>query len=437
MEINKIYNFRKLLKSTRKKKLKEAEQLPNTTFIGKTQANKDIYTHDDGKHFFICGTTGSGKTIALSNYIKSAIDKNYPLLIIDGKGDINRGSILEITKKLNENKKKLYVINLNNPKESHKYNPFQNTSATIAKDMLINMTEWSEEHYKLNTERYLQRLLINMEKAEIPFSFKTILDNIPASKFLALSTNLMKDKVISKEEHITNAEIAKNSAQIAENATARFSTIYESELGQIFNEDGVDIYTALYENAIILFILNPLIFPELSPMVGRLVLIDSKKAVSKLFTEQTGRTFFIFDEINVYASKSFLDLINKSRSASVTCISATQSLADLDACVSVEFKEQVIENCNNYIVLRQNSAKNAEQWSNILGTKSTMEVTYQLKQQGFNTSETGFGSAKRVKEYYYHPDEIKTLKTGKGIYLSKDTGYHCKVNINNPIQGGE
>ncbi|MDR1410402.1 MAG: hypothetical protein LBJ12_09150 [Oscillospiraceae bacterium] len=33
---------------------------------------------------------------------------------------------------------------------------------------------------------------------------------------------------------------------------------------------GVDIYTALQERATILFILNPLIYPELSPLLGRL-----------------------------------------------------------------------------------------------------------------------------------------------------------------------
>ena len=67
----------------------------------------------------------------------------------------------------------------------------------------------------------------------------------------------------------------------------------------------------------------------MSPLFGRLVLTDGKKATSKLFGPDR-RTFFIFDEINVYASSALLDLVNKSRSANVTCISATQSLSDLD-----------------------------------------------------------------------------------------------------------
>lgn len=428
-ELNKIFNFRKELKKIKQKNVKFNTDITNSTFIGTTNGKKNIYTQDDAKHIFVCGTTGAGKTVVLSNYIKSAIEKDYPLLMIDGKGDVGEDSILDIVQRLNT-KKKVYVINLNNPNESDKYNPFRNATPTTAKDMLINMTEWTEEHYKLNTERYLQRLVTLLSLANVSLSFGIIIKYMPPEKFLEVSAWLVKNERITKAEHIQNAEIAKSSGKIAESATARFSTLYESEIGKIFDDNGIDIYTALEEKAIILFILNPLIYPELSPLMGRLITIDSKKAVSKLFTTNTSRTFFIFDEFNVYASSTFLDLINKSRSAKVTCILATQSLSDLDFAVNEAFKEQVIENCNNYIVLRQNSSVNAEHWANILGTKSTLEVTHQLQQRGLNTSETGFGSAKRVREFLYHPDDVKTLKTGKGIYLSRDTGYHSKITIN-------
>lgn len=256
---------------------------------------------------------------------------------------------------------------------------------------------------------------------------------MPITEFLKLSAELMKNEIISKFEHLENTNIAKNSGKIAENAVARFATIQESELGPIFDDDGIDIYTALKEKAIILFILNPLIYPELSSLIGRLIMIDAKKAISKLFSESNERTFFIFDEINVYASPVLVDLVNKSRSANVTSILATQSLSDLDFANGEAFKEQIIENCNNYLVLRQNSSVNAEHWANILGTRSTMEVTYQLQQKGLNTSETGFGSAKRVREYLFHPDDIKTMTTGKGVFLSRDTGQQCKVNIHKPF----
>lgn len=404
----------------------------NSALLG-YNGRKPIYSPDNAKHIFICGTTGSGKTVALSNYMRNCMKKDFPMLIIDGKGDTGKGSILDILTQLNKHyRKKIYCINLTNPSLSDTYNPFYNTSPTVAKDMLVNMTDWSEEHYKVNAERYLQRLILLMNKAEIPLSFQSIVKFMELDNFTLLSTQLVKEKQISKEKHLENLEIAKTSGKVAENSIARFSTIAESELGEIFSDTGIDIATALRENAIILFILNSLIYPELSPAFGRLVLIDSKKAISQRFNSRN-RTFFLFDEINVYASKTLIDLVNKSRSANVTCVLSTQSLSDLASAEDEDFTQQIIENCNNYLVLRQNSAVNSENWANILGTRQTMEVTYQLQQKGLDTTQTGFGSARRVREYLYHPDEIKQLQTGNGIFLSRDEYFHSKLRIYKPF----
>jgi len=105
----------------------------------------------------------------------------------------------------------------------------------------------------------------------------------------------------------------------------------------------------------------------------------------------------------------------------------------LDYSVDKTFREQVIENCNNFIVLRQNSATNAEAWAGILGTRQSVEVTYQIEQQSRVTNTTGLGSAKRVREFLYHPDEIKSLTTGKALFLSKDNNFHCRLNVNKPF----
>lgn len=430
--MRKLFNFRRDFKRGKQKMKQKNLNESNSTLLG-VNGKKPVYCSDNAKHIFICGTTGSGKTVALSNYIHNCMKKDFPMLIVDGKGDTGKDSILDVLTQLNKHyHKKIYRIDLTNPSLSDTYNPFCNTSPTVAKDMLINMTNWSEEHYKVNAERYLQRLILLLNKAEVPLSFRTIVKHMELDKFSELSMQLVRTKRISKEKHLENLEIAKTSGKIAENSIARFSTIAESELGELFSDTGIDIATALKENAIILFILNPLIYPEISPAFGRLVLIDSKKAISQRFQNQN-RTFFLFDEINVYASKTLIDLVNKSRSANVTCVLSTQSLSDLASAEDEDFTQQIIENCNNYLVLRQNSAVNSENWANILGTRQTMEVTYQLQQKGLDTTQTGFGSARRVREFLYHPDEIKQLQTGYGIFLSRDEYFYSKLHVNKPF----
>ncbi len=401
----------------------------NATLIGYTRIKKGIYCPDNAKHIFASGTTGAGKSVLISNFAKHCIEAGIGLLMLDGKGDTGNGSMLEFAKAFcKKNNRPLYVVNMNEPNKSAKYNPLKNATETVAKDMLVNMTEWSEPHYKTNTERYIQRVVKIMNIAEIPLSFSSIIQNMSVDKFESLSAILQKNDLITKENHIENLDLIKTSGKIAEQALARFATIAESEMGEIFDENGIDIYSALKENSVILFILNPLIYPETSKALGRLILIDSKKAVSQLFNNDR-RSFFVFDEINVYASPVLIDLINKSRSAGVTCICATQSLADLEAAAGEAFKHQIIENCNNYVVMRQNSFRSAEEWAKTLGTQEKMQLTYQLSER----EETGMGTAKRVREFIIHPDEIKSLKTGEGVFLSRDNGKCEKIKIIKPF----
>ncbi len=434
INLRRIFHFRKELRLVRRQNKASKKFINQEGILIGNAGRKPIYLPDDCKHVFVCGTTGSGKTVGLSNFIKRGIEKDYPTLIIDGKGDTGKGSILDIINTLNQHKsKKVYVINLNNLNQSDRYNPFKNASSSMAKDMLINMTEWSEEHYKANAERYIQRVLQLFEIAKEPLSFHRIIKAMNTDKFEEFSAILFKKGLIDKDMHSENSEIARTSGKIAQSSIARFSTIAESGIGKIFSSDGIDISQAMQENAIILFILNPLVYPEISPAMGKLALIDSKKAVGSLFQKPKERAFFLFDEISSYASLGLVDLVNKSRSANITCILATQSLSDLDSAVNKSFKEQIIENCNNYIIMRQNSGVNAEHWANVLGTRATMDVTHQLQQRGLNTHETGFGSARLTREYMYHPDDIKQLRTGEGFYLSRDFQVNSKVQINKPF----
>jgi len=167
--------------------------------------------------------------------------------------------------------------------------------------------------------------------------------------------------------------------------------------------------------------------------MGKLTIIDSKKAASNLFLNNDTRRFFIWDEANVYASPALLDLLSKSRSANITNFIGVHGLMDFDYAVNEAFREQIVENCNNFVGLRQNSSINAEAWAKIFGTKETIEVTHQLQQTAMGATETGYGSARRVRKYLYHPDDIKSLKPGQAFVMSRDLGIHCKAKIHKPF----
>ncbi|WP_286154733.1 type IV secretory system conjugative DNA transfer family protein [Thomasclavelia cocleata] len=404
----------------------------DTTLLG-VYGKKKIVIPNNMKHLFICGTTGSGKTVTLSNFIDSIFKYDYPALIVDGKGDTGLGSILDyITRYKRQYPHKLvYVINLNSPETSDSYNPFHNKQVTVIKDMLISMTDWSEEHYKVNASRYIQKVIYLMQANGIALTFSNIIEHLDKSAFTRLSLALQKQKKITKQIHLDNVNMAESVAKIVEGTVARFALLAESDIGMLFTDDGIDIPTALNEKAIILFVLNPLVYPEMSPLFGRLITIDAKQGVSSLFHKRFSRTFYLFDEVSIYMSRDLLLLVNLSRSANITSILATQSLSDLDS-VDESLRKQIIESCNNYIVMRQNEPSNAEVWATTLGTRNTIDMTYQVKKSRDTRDNTGLGTAKIVKEFLYHPDIIKNLKTGEAIYMSKDLNIHYQIKVHKP-----
>lgn len=77
--ISRFFNFWKSLKqaSSTPKIPPEVTKTQDGTLIG-FKNNKPVFVADNCRHVFVCGTTGSGKTVALSNFIKRGIDKNYP-----------------------------------------------------------------------------------------------------------------------------------------------------------------------------------------------------------------------------------------------------------------------------------------------------------------------------------------------------------------------
>lgn len=78
--------------------------------------------------------------------------------------------------------------------------------------------------------------------------------------------------------------------------------------------------------------------------------------------------------------------------------------------------KKIVSNCNNYIIQRQNHHADAEQLANIIGTLDDFEVTSQVSSK---SGSTGVGTVRQSRQFIVHPDEIKRLPKGQGIFVNK------------------
>lgn len=402
------------------------------------------------KHTCLVGTTGSGKTVTLFNFIFTAIAQEKAFIFIDGKGDLKNIEIIEkVYNEAYENdpeeKKKIHVITIDG---KNGYNPFANGTPSELTDKIISMFDWTEEHYKLTSSRFLQLLINYLQLKEIPLNLTNIVKYSDLKKLVELEMQDLKKATPIKEETSPSFDDVKPSFEAFEetppqDATeepqsdkskkaseiyekiknieikaiqglqARIASLAEGDMQEMFeNPDALNLFEAIENKEPVIFSVDSLRYAEQSKALGRLVVNDIKTCVSKHMKNGAKPVGLFFDEFNVFASHEVIDIINKSRSAGFEALLAFQSLSDIDKLNNGEaLRRQIIQNCNNLIVQKQNDSKDAEELAKIFGTYETQELTIQEQKDG----EAGAGSLRMVNKFYVAPDDIKNLQTGEAF----------------------
>jgi hypothetical protein len=134
------------------------------------------------QHTLVLGTTGSGKTVTVCNIVESAINRGLPLIYIDGKGDYDLAQRVAAYAK--EKGRSVAVFSMKG--ESVSYNPLAAGGFTSKKDRIIELREWSEEHYKKLAEGYLQTVFKVLEKCNLPSDLYTLSKNLDLKRLKLL-----------------------------------------------------------------------------------------------------------------------------------------------------------------------------------------------------------------------------------------------------------
>ncbi len=378
------------------------------------------------QHTLVLGTTGSGKTVTVSNIVESAINRGLPLIYIDGKGDYDLAC--RVARYGQERGRPVSVFAMRG--DSVSYNPLAVGGFTSKKDRIIELREWSEEHYKKLAEGYLQSVFKVMDQCGIPCNMVSLSENLDLKSLKALVRQHEADipNAQSLMDELNNQNQASKSI---ESLVAEIRNFTASEIGPLFrveeNKPVLTLANVLETNGIAYFCLPALEFPSMSQTLGRLIINDLKATMAQqLGSGVKNNLYVIFDEFSVFAGEQVLNVINMGRSAGIHAVLSTQSLSDIASGRKENadhFVNQVVGNCNNFILHRQNSPEDAEKLAEMMGTRNTLEYTAQVSQVG----PTHMGTVRRTRGFIAHPDEIKSLKTGEAFFFSKEDNKVSKI----------
>jgi len=373
------------------------------------------------RHCLIVGASGSGKTVTIGNIVESAVNRKIPVIFVDGKGDSDlHDSVKEYCEAKGVNFKGLSGAN----DDSSVYNPLSTGDFTSKKDRIIALREWSEDHYRILAEGYLQTAFKVLEAANIDVDIVSLSKNLDYENLIMLAREIDSDDLL--EELAKKEDAVKQISSLI----AEIDNLAGSAAGELLDCSSgrpiIKMRDVIDNGGVAMFSINSLQFPQFSSTLGKLVINDIKALCGDQLKQKSNKPFYvILDEFSAFAGDQTEKLINMGRGAGAMTILGTQTLADLDD-VSPSFAGKIIGSVNTFIVHSLNNSDDAERTASIFGTRRTSELTHQVGEAGA----TGAGSLRSTRKYFVHPDDIKSLDVGEAyVYSKTDKAEPHLVNI--------
>ena len=384
-------------------------EIDEGTLIGidkESRKRVQLSDKDANTHTLVLGTTGSGKTVTVLNFVESAINRQLPVIYVDGKGDYALAR--QVMTYARAQGRPAYLFAMNG--QSCVYNPMVSGGYTAKKDRIIELREWSEDHYRKLSEGYMQMVFKVLEACGVTTDLLTVADYMSTARLTELIEQ-QGNALANRERLLAVIKKRESTEQKVQSLLEEVWGLAESEIGHLLDTTAcdparvLDLVTAIEQRAVVYFCLPALQFPSQAKLVGKLVVNDLKSAAAtQLDKPENDRipVYAILDEFSVFAGEQVYNLICQGRSAGVRAILATQSVADIGRGVINGpdlFIRQVFANCNNYLIQRLNAAEDVTAMVEMIGTEDAVVHTAQVD----ILAPTGLGSARRTKAFTRPP----------------------------------
>ncbi len=372
-----------------------------------------------GVHALIAGATGSGKTIDLTAMAAAHVLAGQSALVANPKPDRDMRRRLEAAAACAG-----VGFHHWSPTGTTVYNPLARGNPTEIADKALAGHQWSEPHYELATQRLLIQVLPTLREAGIwPPSVADLARYMVPERLDALAAKLTEETADRVNNYVDGLG-ARGSADLA-GGRDRLAVLAEGELGPLLGNPGpgqssIDLAAALAAGDVVYFDLDADRYPAAAKLLGAALVIDLVGLTAELQGGETGG-LLVIDEFSAIAAAQVERLFARARSAGLSLLLGTQSLADLRAASADErsdtLTEKVLSNIEFAIVHRVGDPDSAERFARMAGTVPSWSTTQRVsgKRTMWGQPE---GTRTREREFLVLPDQFKRLRVGEAIVIN-------------------
>jgi hypothetical protein len=434
--------------------------------IGYTRDNAmplDIEDNFLQRHTAIIGQSGVGKTTLGEYLLWQQVCRGGGYVFIDAKLDADTRDKLAFMNALVGRADDFYVLNVDQPHNSHSYNPILKGDSDEVASRLLNLLPSAEnspgaDFFRQQAMYALTVLTAALKSAKRRYNFNDLailmqsdralesLLRLPMEDGVRMSLEVFLNQFRKKDKNGTAIDVDKVKTTLGGMA-GRIAQFAQGKFGQVFNTYTPEIdLTDIVRNNKCLYVMLPTMGKDQAALnLGKMILSDLRTAV---YNVQGIRKelrpkppFLVFaDEMGSYVMQGIARLFEQARSAGICMIPAFQTFANLRA-ISPDFEDIIIGNTWNKVFFKFASKDSPETAAEIMGkTKKYVRSLSVSENEGVSAQNTRMGpqgsgssgagmseSWREQEEYRITPDHLKSMGMGEAVVMSGPRVFHIRT----------
>ena len=416
------------------------------------------------RHLAIIGQSGVGKTVLGMNLLWQQTARGGGWLFIDAKLDKDTRDQLAYMAKVFGREDELYVMNVDDPENSHTYNPLLNGDPDEIASRLLNLLPSSDNNpgsdfYKQSANYALTVLVGALQAAKKRYTFMDLaimlqsaaaigkvetLVPLDSPAFMVLQVFL--DQFKKKDKSGVQVDVNKIK-DILGGMSGRIAQFAQGKFGQVFNTTTPEIdLTDIIKNNKMCYVMLPTMGKDTAALnLGKMVLSDLRTAVAKMQglskDERPNPPFICFaDEMGSYVMPGISRVFEQARSAGVMMVPAFQTFANL-ASVSPEFEEMIIGNTWTKCFFKLGSTDSATKAAEFIGQEKKFQYSVSASQSESASAQSlrvtpessqsesgGVGESwRQTDDYRISPDKLTRMGVGECVVCSGARTFHIST----------
>lgn len=442
--------------------------MPSKTGIrfGYTQDNAqplDIADTFMQRHTAIIGQSGVGKTTLGEYILWQQASRNGGFIFIDAKLDAATRDKLAFMMKVLGREDDFYVLNVDQPHNSHSYNPILRGDSDEVASRLLNLLPSAEnspgaDFYRQQANYALTVLTGALKSANRRYNFSDLailmqsdralesLLRLPLTTEARMTLEVFLNQFRKKDKNGTAIDINKVKEQLG-GMSGRIAQFAQGKFGQVFNTYTPEIdLTDIVANNKCLYVMLPTMGKDQAALnLGKMILSDLRTAVYNIQglpqSQRPNPPYMVFaDEMGSYVMSGIARLFEQARSAGICMLPAFQTFANLRA-ISPDFEDIIIGNTWNKVFFKFASKDSPETAAEIIGKvkKNVRSLSMSASEgnsaqnlratpDGSASSSGAIGESWREDEQYrVTPDHLKSMGMGEAVVISGARVFHIKT----------